>query len=419
MSATSHFSLSLVGALLALTLPVQAQCFQDDNLEGPCWEPTQVVLPQFQDLSLPSSNICWDHCDLAGDNASEVHIDQPFDNGCGELVAELRVATPTFGTFLNGRLILDYTRTWIESAPGGNEHQVWRFAVKTDLHRTGPAPLGCPSGYVPDCLGAVDTAFYYGYMDYALDCVNNAWTGALVLFHNCDRFIHGSNTSHIPGTFHPTSTFAIVAPDAPLNPFQPVLSTAPSGALTAEAMRNVGPGYCVKEEPIADGEIQAYSQVCLCPSTGQPQVTLRRFAARGKCPAASDLTPSYFEAVDTQPYGLPWSHLQTTSIGTWTSPFAYPGQEVAWVDEGVFRYHDSCVVAQDPTQSGDFAEWFYGGSTANGWPVYSLSPSYALTQDFTDLASNYSGPAASILPTTPPPYVGLVLATRHLIYVNH
>ena len=98
----------------------------------------------------------------------------------------------------------------------------------------------------------------------------------------------------------------------------------------------------------------------------------------------------------------------TTSIGSWTGTAAYPGPEDAFVEEGVFVYHDSCSVTT--SFGGNFAEFHYGGSTTGGWTVTSF-----LSQNFIDTASNFS---LALPGAVVPPFTGSALPTEHLIYTN-
>ena len=424
LNLATRLSLAVVCAATALATPTAGQfCFLPDRLDGECWSEVTPNFPEFPKCELPSSNICWDACKLAGDNVTSLTLTQPLQGPCAQFRSQLVVSAPGFGPILGGTLVLDYTRTWEEVSPGTIkqppvDYQVWRFAVKIDMTNIASedVPLGCPPGLIPDCIGDTKSAFYYGYLDYALNCFTGKWSCVLVLFHNCDDYIHGELTSARPGVFHPTSTFAIVAPDAPLNPFVPVISSAPAGTLVAEAVRNVPTtDVCLAEEDIVDGDMTIRGTACLCPlALAPPQVTVRVFNGSGNCPGP-DGRPSDFTSINLMP-GLPWVDLQTTSIGTWTAANVYPGPERAWVDEGVFNYNDSCVAVADPDQGGGFLEWFYGGTTAKGWITSSLDPDTPVTQNFTDLASNYSarspGPA-------PAPYVGIVMPSNHLIYVNY
>ena len=95
----------------------------------------------------------------------------PAPTSCGEFIAQLTVDDTSGIPLLSGTLILDYTRTWTEVDPSGASRRVWRFAVKADLSPTPGLPAS--ACVVPDCippLGPHPTAFYYGYVDYALNC---------------------------------------------------------------------------------------------------------------------------------------------------------------------------------------------------------------------------------------------------------
>ena len=112
----------------------------------------------------------------------------------------------------------------------GQVLQVWRFVVKADLSLGGTGG-GCSR---PSCLPSHPTAFYYGYLDYAFDCATGQFDTVLVLFHNCDEFIHNPVFSSVPGVFNPGRTYAIVAPDTPANR----IYTTALGAMTLTRKRD-------------------------------------------------------------------------------------------------------------------------------------------------------------------------------------
>ncbi len=106
--------------------------------------------------------------------------------------------------------------------------------------------------------------------------------------------------------------------------------------------------------------------------------------------------------------GFPWFFMITTNLGTWTGVGTYPGPEAAFVNGMWMLYYDSCQVD-------DFIEVHYGGMTTRGFPVTpdSFRP-WQASEQFLDTASNYSKSQGPF----PPPYVGVVLPTLHLTYVN-
>jgi len=396
-------------AVLALAGSAAAQCLLPDGLTGPCWAPTQANLPAFPQEKLPGTAIHWVNCDPQPQDCIEVGISAPKETGCGAFQADLDVRSCAGDPLLGGVLTLDYTRTWSEQAPNGYL-QVWRFVAKIDLQRTG---MGA-AGIVPPCLAQWPTAFYYGYVDYARDCDSGAFASSIVLFHNCDEFIHDPFLSSTPGVFHPGVTYALVAPSTTANPFVAGNAMAFQGPLISEAVRTipVGGNFCLNEEPIAQGSLTALGEGCACVFGLTPkQVTARRLLGAGICNGAGGI-PSRFLSLDLSP-AFPWLDVITSSIGRWTTNASYPGQEVAWVDEGAFLYHDSCAAG--PGNPANYAELHYGASTEHGFPVVPSEGGPAPVTRFVDLGSNDSLAVPGPLKL---PLVGNVMPTRHLIYVN-
>jgi len=397
--------------LLALVAPAaSAQCPVPDGLDGPCWQPVTPNLPQFPSVEMPGTGICWDQCTALPQQCVRVDLGVPNQSACGAYSANLIVRECLNGDpVLRGSARLDYTRTWEEERPTNppTRVQVYRFTLKVDLTpSTVVPPDPC---IVPSCLGQWPQAFYYGYVDYARDCATGTFETAVVLYHACDNFIHRPGLSDRPGAFHPNRSFAIVAPSSAVNPFVANNAQAATGPMVAEAMRNVPqlPGQlCIAEERLAQGTIDFVGEGCGCTLAQNPdQITARRFGGSGTCTVAG-FGPSTFVSVNTTP-NFPWFHGMTTSIGEWTTDVGYPGKEQAWVDEVPMLYRDSCANAA-------FGEVYYGGTTDAGWVVVPL-PGMVASQRFTDLASN----ASFSLPGGPlGPFVGSVLPTRNLIYVN-
>ncbi len=400
-----RFALLAALALAAFTSSTPAQCLGPDGLSGPCWQPVTANLPNFPTQGHQGTGICWNNC-----NPQQVCTDvfwaAPLLVRCGVYDAFLQVNDCAGMPLLSGVVRLDYTRTWEEITPVAPavRYQVWRFVAKVDLRRLGVNPC-----VVPPCLGPHPTAFYYGYLDYAFNCSTGVFESALVLFHNCDAFIHHPAFSSTPGAFHPGTSYALVAPSTAANPFVPIGAPAPAGMIVAEAVRNVPPPGvfpCTTEDPVT-GSIQFIVDGCACPFALNPkQTTARILKGTGTC-VDPVFGPTTFTTVKTMA-PFPWLHDITTAIGTWTSPVGpYPGDEFVWVDEAPVLYRDSCPRLV-------FGELYYGASTSKGFTV--VPPTGAmLTQNFTDIAAN-----ASFTPPTMPvfPLVGTVLPTRNLIYVN-
>ncbi len=401
--------IALLSALvLAATHEVaSAQCLGPDGLNGPCWTPVTANLPTFPTQQYPGIGICWTNCNPQ-QQCTDVVLGNPVAVRCGVYNSSLRVSDCLGNPLLAGTLVLDYTRTWEELTPvvPATRYQVWRFTAKIDMERIGTLASPC---LVPPCLGPHPTAFYYGYLDYAQDCNTGVFESALVLFHNCDAFIHHPAFSSRPGAFHAGTSYALVGPSTAANPFVPVGATALAGPIVAEAVRNVPPPGalpCITEDPVS-GSIQFIVDGCACPFALNPkQTTARILRGQGTC-VAPGFGATAFQSV--RPGGpFPWLHMITTSIGTWTVPAGpYPGDEFVWVDEVPVLYRDSCPRLA-------FGELYYGASTAKGFTVV-VPAGVMLTQNFTDLASNIS-----FTPPTMPvfPLVGNVNPTRNLIYVN-
>jgi hypothetical protein len=214
--------------------------------------------------------------------------------------------------------------------------------------------------------------------------------------------------------FHPGVSYAIVAPVSAANPFAVAPSPFGSGPLVAEAVRDVSPIAgalaCMTEERISAGIFQQLAFVCACPiSLASTMHSANVFQGTGSCPDSSGV-PSSFAAQNLP--GQPWIFEIKTSIGNWLNPAGpFPGDEVVYVDEGLFTYHDSCATAASSPNS---LNTFYGASTRRGFPVLPIDPQ-PLTDKFIDMASNFHLPAggAPVLPA-----INLVLPTRYLIYTN-
>jgi hypothetical protein len=406
-------SLALL-ALVTLAAPsARAQCFAPDNLSGgPCCTPTVPVLPSFPSTLMPALGVCWQGCTVASQNTLQVIWTTLVPAAtCGQFTTTLSVIDTGSGTtILTGTVNLDYTRTWDEIDNTGLTHQVWRFTAKADLSvPAGSTALICPK---PNCISPIGphpTAFYYGYMDYAGCSAAGPFDNALVLFHNCDRFIHQPGLSSRPGSFHPGSSFAIVAPHSPAQPFVPLNQIASGNPVLGEATRTlrvpgVVPTLCIFEDKIQQASMALQGAGCICTMLANPkQQTLRAFSGVTGC-VNSTGQPGQWVSLNVNFPTLPWFHLVSTSIGTWTNPNAYPGPESAWADEGLFVHREAC--------NGQWLEMKYGASTLGGWGAFTAA---GPVKAFTDLADNYTAPSVGPFPM---PLIGNVMPTDHLIYVN-
>jgi hypothetical protein len=396
--------LSLVLAVATLAAgAIQAQCLGPDNLTGPCCQMTGANLPAFPTLTLPGLGICWSAC-TPTTTCTTVTLAAPIQTACGQYSVPMNVNDCAGVPLLTSKLQLDYTRTWTETPGPGVQYQVWRFVVKADVFTSAALPPACP---VPSCLGPHPTAFYYGYLDYAFEC-GTGWRAALVIFHGCDKFQHDPLLSDKPGVFHPTMSYAVVAPSTTANPFVPALLPAPGGPVFAEALRDVpDPSVtlnCITEEAIVQGVVQFLGQACACPfAFVPPQVTARHLDGVTNC-------GSSFTSLNVFP-AFPWFEDMTTAIGTWTTGASYPGPEQVWVDEGVFLHNDVCDATGAITPYGEIK---YGATTAQGYNAQSFTGQ--VLNKFTDLVSNYSVKLGNpILP----PFLGSVRPSRHLVYLNY
>jgi hypothetical protein len=394
-------SLALVGAAAS------AQCLVPDNLNGPCCAPVVANLPVFPPVTLPGIGICWVNC-TPTQTCTQVTLGMPQQIACAQYSIPFEVRDCAGNLLLISKLHADYTRTWEEfPIAGAPPIQVWRFTIKADMNAgPAPVPLGCP---VPTCLGAHPSAFYYGYLDYAQTCQpGGGFEAAVALYHGCDKFQHDPLLSDKPGVFHPGTSYAVVAPSTPANPFIPALSPAPAGPVFAEALRNVPPttaaATCIAEEPIVQGVVQFLAQACACPfAFVPPQVTARHIQALTACNSSIN-SLNLFPA-------FPWFEVMSTSLGSWTTAASYPGPERIWADEGIFLHQDTCDTPGALTL---FGEIKYGATTLGGYPAVDFA-GQALNK-FTDLVNNY---AVKVGAPIVGPFVGSVYPSRHLAYLNY
>ncbi len=409
----------LAGALLVSGPVASAQgvCTGPDGLAGPCCTSTVPNLPPFPQVAVGGLGICWNNCNVSATQNLRVTWAPPTEVKCTEYVTTVTVSDSATGApIMIGTMVLDYTRTWDEISPAGIPHQVYRFAAKADLSSVVPAGAipPCP---LPSCLppmGNQPTAFFYGYADYSCSSAapGTGFEPVLVLYHACDRFIHRPGFSDRPGSFHPGGSYAIVAPHSTVQPFTPANMLAPAGPLVGEATRDmlppVGPPpfFCITEDRVASGAMTQLATGCVCNlTTATTHHTLRKFTGTTSCVNPVGVAGGWASLAINFPVN-PWFHLVTSSIGFWSTPGLYPGNEKSWVDEGVFVHQSACT--------GDFAELKYGGTTRSGWPV--ILPFPVPGNKFTDLADNYTAPLTGPYPT---PILGSIRPTDHLIYVNY
>ncbi len=186
----------------------------------------------------------------------------------------------------------------------------------------------------------------------------------------------------------------------------PSNSPAPQGPIFFDATRDFGslvPPFCLTSDPMLSGQVTTFGGFCLTTlANGPKQHWLRSVAGQGACLNTSGQNGS-FQSVALNFPTLPWFHLVSASIGQWTNPNVWPGNERAWVDEGVFIHQNVCT--------GNWVNVNYGATTKDGWQI--LHP--VLLTTFTDLADNYNAP---LFGPYPGPIVGNVKLSTKLIYVT-
>jgi hypothetical protein len=415
-------------ASLALIAPAaQAQitaCFAPDNLAGPCCTPTGANLPAFPPISLPASAIAWNSCALAGTACATLDLSPPLPGVvCGQFGVQIRVNDCLGNTHLVGKGILDYARTWIETGnisvaptvpPLPANYQVWRFLIKLDL-QANPSPVA-PSGLLfPADLAINNTVFYYGHVDYALDCNTGQFKTSVVLFHGADWLINFPGISSNNAGANPTRSYALVAPNTPINPFVPALSLITPAPVAFESVRAIGninqpgtPALCNSEENLAQGFYNPLAFGCLNPPALGP-VNSAAVQLQGASQCGSN-----FQSINL--FGtVPWLELISTSLGSWTTGNDYPGPEAVRADEGLFAYRDACQAGT--VGNGQALEIFYGTESQGGFGAFLVDPTGVLVghKNFIDLVSNWRRPVGTPLML---PAIGRVMQSYHLISVN-
>lgn len=412
-------------ALLAGTVSAQISlCNIPDNLTGPCCLPTQAILPAFPPISLPASAICWSSCALAGSDCATLDLTPPIPTPiCGQFDVQVRV-TDCFGFVqLAGKGKLDYARTWEENGaitptPTGPtlpaNYQVWRFLIKVDMQAT-PGPVAAGPCTVPADLSINPTVFYYGYVDYALDCNTGIMRSSVAMFHAADWLINFPGISSGIAGANPTRSYALVAPQNPLNPFVPAANLIFPAGVQFESVRAIGnvlaPGVqaaCNNEEEVSQGTYAPLGFGCLNPpSLGPIQSAAVLINGASFC-------GSNFQSLNL--FGtVPWIETISTSIGNWTTGQDYPGPEAVRADEGLFLYRDACLGGT--VGGGQAFEIFYGAETQGGFGAFLVDPTGVLVghKNFVDLVSNWRRPIGTPLVL---PAIGRVMNSYHLISIN-
>lgn len=413
-----------LAGLLALEAGVKAQglCFGPDLLTGPCCTNTPLNLPPLGPISMQAQSVQWNSCVLAGQDCIQVSTSAPLPSPvCGQWTVSIKVGDCAGNTQLFGNGVLDYARTWREQGNtvdpsgtiSGTTFQVWRFLAKFDLSQVVGSPPPPPT-LIPGDLAVNPAVFYYGYVDYVLDCTFGSFKNVVVLYHASDWLINFPGISGNLGGANPIGSHALVGPDNPINPFLPVDFLIPPGALPFDSLRAVGdinlpgtPAACNAEQSTTQGTYVPLAFGCLNPpSLGPIQSAAVQINGASSC-GSSYLSVNLFGTV-------PWLDMITSSIGAWTTNNEYPGPERVRANEGLFVYRDSCQLGTPGFQA---FEIFYGAETRGGFTatIQSGTTPPVSVANFLDLVSNWRRPAGTPLML---PAIGRVMNSYHVISLN-
>jgi hypothetical protein len=418
-----RFLLPAAGALLlASAAQAQGLCFGPDLLDGPCCMPTGLSLPNLPPINMQGASICWTACALSGQDCIQLSSSAPAPTPvCGQFQVSLKVADCAGSTQMFGNGLMDYSRTWREQGNTidptgtvvGTTYQVWRFLLKLDLSAVaGSVPPAC---LVPNDLVINPAVFYYGYVDYALDCTFLQMKNSVVLYHGSDWLINFPGISSNLSGANPLNSYALVAPVTGATPFFPTDFLIPPGNLQFDSLRAVGdvnlpgtPAACNHEERTSQGVYQPLGFGCLNPPSLGPIQAAAVFVN------GASFCGSNYQSLNLFPT-LPWLEMITNSIGAWTGSNDYPGPERVRANEGLFLYRDSC---QSGTVGGGQAfEVFYGAETRGGFTasIAGTSGTVVTVFNFLDMCSNWRRPVGTpvILPA-----IGSVMNSYHVMALN-
>lgn len=377
---------ALAAGLALAAMPVSAQCPSPDKLDGgPCCAQAQEHVPWFPKIQQNSLGICWRDCGIDAVqpwNAvwSPLKITTPPGVDCGYRAARLDLINGIGIVQWTGVMRLLYSRTWMETSPGGAPIQVWRYLVNGDLRAAttlGPAP--CP---LPPCAPAFGGRVKFtGYIDYADNCSTATTMPAIawMLTHACDPIDHAPGFPRA-GAFHPGRSYSFVGPGAGFVP-APAVAMEGVGAFSPfEAVRRVlhppigsiGPIRCEFEER-AGHMLAPIAPVCFC-SVGIPlsnQWALGNLTVNGSCGTTV-----------TTPGGPLLPGFLSMGIGTWTVAAVFPGVETVRWNTGNYNYTEGCTGMLRN-------EVFYGATTIGGYPGVQLmsGPGLPLPPTYIDQAN--------------------------------
>lgn len=380
-----RFALGLAAAVALLTLAAprtHAQCLGPDNMDfnGICCDVSQPNLPQFPAIKQNVQYICWRDCDVAKTRNLCVDLTVPtphvFANGntpgCAifDIGVNLRTCGPAMQSVFAGRVIATYARTWFEDtdpANPGPETQVWRFLWNGDLAVTpflngqfGNNPC------VPQCHHSFNNQVYwFGYIDYRLDCATNTWNVEWVLDHECDRYHHNADSARpAPAAgFHPNRSFTFVGPSL----FTPSITIPVAvGPIMQENTRTLAftgqnPVRCFRDDPIVQGGMDTMGDLCSCVPNGAAQYALTFMQGFTQCQT------SFLTVTQTKDF-------VQKRLGFFTDAAGNPTKLVL-LNMGDIEYFDACLGVAT-------FEYFEGAATLFGPPAFTFDPAGALVPLF-------------------------------------
>ncbi len=410
-------SKSVLSALVGLLLwsgVSAAQCPLPDGLDGgPCCAQANLHLPGFPNFNQPSLEICWRDCNVNG----VIPLTARWKNlnpqagglagavtSCGENQGTLELVNPAGGVVWSGKLLFQYSRTWLETDPSGQQLQVWRFLINGDLRAAAPLAMPCP---IPVCAPAHgNNVRFTGYMDQARRCgpapniIQRAW----MLTHACDFIDHAAGFPR-GGVFHADRAYSLVGPAAGFvpGPLQPTEGTPGSPWEAMRRRRLAGtvvpplPVLCEFEERL-NFSLNPLNQFCQCGAPGTQQFLLGNLAIAGACGSTV-----------TTPGGPLLPGFLSMGIGSWTIPAVFPGVEAVRWNAGNYNYADPCTGALQ-------SEVFFGATTLGGYPAMQVvSPPTVpalLPLTFIDQSNSLRPPGAGTVMNVP--YV-----SEHILNLNH
>jgi len=343
-------------------VPIVSTC-QPDGLDGgPCCSPAQPDIPKPPPFTQDCLGICWTDCNVEAVQNCYARWSVASTNlaPCAIRNMGLRIFDASATLKWRGRLRVQYSRTWREVDDTGAPIQVWRYLANGNLRPTasaGTAP--CP---VPACAAAFGGRVRFtGYLDMARSCVDPTLppSFAWMLNHAPDEIDHSPGFPRA-GSFHPDRSFSFVGPSAGFIPtsLQPIEMGASDQEASRRVNLNSGVPMCTFEEAI-DLAINPVTEYCLgIPTPGTAQFALSDLSITGACGTS---------AVSGGPF-LPG--FISMSIGRWSDPTTYPGEEgLRWNTGGYF--FDDCFGIGRP-------DVFFGVTTLAGHDAFTI-PSVAGT----------------------------------------